>query len=447
MANKASYQNEQKILTIALKDITLTSHILNKLADEQILDLNHRNIFKAIRYVNLASCNFEPMTVLNVIENNSEYRSIDGTKIFFELLGGYISSANLEQNIRDQQKFWTISKLNNFNALAKDLDLKNFDEKIWSIEKSFLSIINSHETKEFESIKDAANDYLNKLETIKLHGENLTGTSSGIPAIDKITNGFQPGDLIILAARPSIGKTALALNFLLNAAKTCKEDECVVIFSLEMGTNQLFERLVSCETGIDSFKLKNGNLTNDETYLISVAVSKISKLNIYIDDNANTSIMEIQNKLKQLQKNNSLKIKLVIVDYLQLVLGITKTQINRQLEVAQISRTLKALARELDSPIIAVAQLSRKIEERKGTDKKPILSDLRESGSIEQDADLVTFIDYDKFQLDEENSTDEQKKYKKIVKVDYIIAKHRNGSIAEISLFFDKSIGKYSQLS
>ena len=181
--------------------------------------------------------------------------------------------------------------------------------------------------------------------------------------------------------------------------------------------------------------------SNDD-YLIDDCIERIERLPIIIDESSNASILDIQSKLKKI--SISKKIKLVVVDYLQLVQGSTKLGINRQQEVAQISRALKSLARDLKTPIIAVAQLSRKIEERKGSDKKPILSDLRESGSIEQDADLVTFLDYDRSNVDESNSNNVIKKYESIVVVDFIIAKHRNGATGEIKLAFDKSCGKYS---
>ncbi len=306
-----------------------------------------------------------------------------------------------------------------------------------------MQLVKSKNTSDFFTSDEIAQQYHDKLVTIRSNRGTLTGTASGYHSIDKFTNGFQNGDLIILAARPSIGKTALALNMILNAAKECRGDECVVMFSLEMGAEQLYQRLVSCESGIPSTTLRDGSWNENDEYVIYQAIQNIARLPIYVDDSSNISIMEIQSKLKQLQSNKK-KIKLIIVDYLQLVQGSTKAGTNRQQEVSQISRFLKSIARDIDSPLIAIAQLSRKIEERKGSDKKPMLSDLRESGAIEQDADLVTFLNYERDEVDNDKSTDKTKTYLQNVLVDFIIAKHRNGATGEVQLFFDKTIGKYT---
>ena len=335
-------------------------------------------------------------------------------------------------------------KLNNFGNKLSDIVLNNdrFNEELWSLQKEFQDIINASKNSDLITSKELAKNYTHLLDVIRSKGNEITGTSSGFNDIDEFTNGFQAGDLIILAARPSIGKTALALNFLINAAKQCKSNESVVMFSLEMSATQLMERMVSSETGVNSRLLRNGNLTSGDEYLIDDCIEKIEKLPIIIDESSNATILDIQSKLKKISLSRT--IKLVVVDYLQLVQGSVKIGVNRQQEVAQISRALKSLARDINTPIIAVAQLSRKIEERKGVDKKPILSDLRESGSIEQDADLVVFIDYNRSEIDSNLSTDIVKKYESIVIVDFIIAKHRNGATGEIKLAFDKSCGKFS---
>lgn len=302
--------------------------------------------------------------------------------------------------------------------------------------------MNSKTSSSLLTTAEITKDFSARLDNIKLHHNKLTGTTSGFHAIDEFTNGFQPGDLIILAARPSIGKTALALNMLVAAAKQCSENECVVFFSLEMGAHQLMERMVSAETSISSTHFKRGTWMDEDDFLIKECTTKFNKLPLLIDESSNISILEIQTKLKQIA--NTKKVKLVVIDYLQLVQGSQKAGINRQQEVSQISRTLKSIARDVDTPIIAIAQLSRKIEERKGLDKKPILSDLRESGSIEQDADIVSFLNYERDEYDNNNSETSVKQYNNIVVVDFIIAKNRNGSTGEVKLLFEKQYGKYS---
>lgn len=319
--------------------------------------------------------------------------------------------------------------------------------------KRFLDITNSNKTKDVETLSEIMIEYHKKLESMKGRIETLTGTTSGYYELDKITNGFQPEDLIILAARPGIGKTAIALNFLLNAAKEFAEwnlkkdhtekEKMVLMFSMEMGNNQISERLVSIQSGVDISVNKRGNW-NETQWLSNIdAISSLSAYPIYIDDSSNLSIIDIQSKLKQLSINK--EVKLIVIDYLQLLKGPnTKSQqVNRQQEVASISRTLKSIARQYNVPIIAISQLSRKIEERKGEYRRPILSDLRESGAIEQDADIVSFLNY-KVEEDAYNKSD--KKNSDVV-VEYIIAKHRNGATDSVDLLFKKSIGKYIPIS
>ncbi len=435
---------EQHVLSIILNDHNSILNILSFLNIDDFLNSTNRLIFKEISEL-FKTTNRCDLTLL--INRLNEYRDFFKEEPHIELLkivNLYTNSSELDEYLRLIKNNSITFKLNNFGNKLSDIVLNNdrFNEELWSLQKEFQDIINASKNSDLITSKELAKNYTHLLDVIRLKGNEITGTSSGFNDIDEFTNGFQAGDLIILAARPSIGKTALALNFLINAAKQCKSNESVVMFSLEMSATQLMERMVSSETGVNSRLLRNGNLTSGDEYLIDDCIEKIEKLPIIIDESSNATILDIQSKLKKISLSRT--IKLVVVDYLQLVQGSVKIGVNRQQEVAQISRALKSLARDINTPIIAVAQLSRKIEERKGVDKKPILSDLRESGSIEQDADLVVFIDYNRSEIDSNLSTDIVKKYESIVIVDFIIAKHRNGATGEIKLAFDKSCGKFS---
>lgn len=435
----------QNILSIALSDPDTISRIVTKLNGFDFISDEDTIIFNVIKKSFNEGVDINPLTIITLIQSNSDYDFENIHEYIGNLISMYVHSDDLESYITLMLDHSIAKKLNQFGTkiVDMDIDFENFDDSMWSLEKEFMELIKSKNSTDFLTSKEIADSYKQKLTNIRLNKGTLTGTGTGFESIDKFTNGFQPGDLIILAARPSIGKTALSLNMLLNVARTCEDDECVVMFSLEMGADQLYQRLVSCESSVLSSALRDGTWSENDEYLIYEAIKKIGQMPIYIDDCSNISIMEIQTKLKQIVSNKK-KIKLVIIDYLQLVQGSSKIGTNRQQEVSQISRVLKSIARDINAPVIAVAQLSRKIEERKGADKKPMLSDLRESGAIEQDADLVTFLNYDRDEIDNQKSNDSTKTYMQNVLVDFIIAKHRNGATGQVQLVFEKQIGKYS---
>ncbi|MDE7222069.1 MAG: AAA family ATPase, partial [Ureaplasma sp.] len=333
--------------------------------------------------------------------------------------------------------------------LEEKIDPLNSKEKFASWSDKLNQIIDTQDIEYLEHIKDSVDVYTHKLfESVHNTTNNkLTGITSGYEGIDEYTNGFQNGDLIILAARPSVGKTALAINFILNAARTLdKNDECIIMFSLEMSKEQIIQRMLSNLASIDSRILRSSRIDSDYIMTISNNSEILKKLPIYIDDSPNTTILDIEAKLRQFIKNK--KIKLVVIDYLQLINGIGGSSSNRVTEVGKISRHLKNLARSLEVPIIAIAQLSRKIEERKMEDRQPMLSDLRESGNIEQDADLVTFIDIDYSALQMNNKLKDTNidfnKYKaKNPQMTFYIEKHRNGLTGTVKLIFNKSTGQF----
>ncbi len=435
---------EQKVLSILLNDENVALEVISTINIDDFLNEVNRIIYKEIINLFNLERKIDPTILLSRLKQyDNDYK--EPLKIvLFRIINLYVNSLDLEKYLVNLKKNAIAYKINDFgdNISEKIFDFDNFDEELWTIQKELQAIINSlNQNSGLLTLDELGEEYNSALEKIRLQNNSLSGTTSGFSSIDEFTNGFQAGDLIILAARPSMGKTALALNFLLNAAKSCEPDECVVMFSLEMSARQLMERIICIESGLNSYSLKKGTWSDEDQRLINDCIEKVRTLPIIIDESSNASILDIQSKLKKISTTK--KIKLVVVDYLQLVQGSNKIGINRQQEVAQISRALKAIAKDLSTPLIAVAQLSRKIEERKGPDKKPILSDLRESGSIEQDADLVTFLDYDRQEVDDSNSNNFIKKYESTMIVDFIIAKHRNGATGEIKLGFEKTSGRY----
>ncbi len=337
------------------------------------------------------------------------------------------------------------------------IDHVSFNDQIHEIERNFMSIIGAKKSAKFKNMTEVSETYQQRIQVVVNSKSELLGVTSGYQDIDRILNGFQDGNLIILAARPGVGKTALALNFLINAAdsiiqKNEKSEngkkDVVVMFSLEMGADQLFSRMVGIKGSLPVKLSRIKNYSNLEWRSFNETINSIEELPILIDDSSDLSILDVQSRLKQI--SNDYNIKLVVLDYLQLLKGPKGvTQNNRQQEVAFISRTLKGIARDKDinAPVIAIAQLSRAIEQRAGVkgNARPQLSDLRESGAIEQDADIVTFLQYkqnETFDPTEEGSVVQQNETSQntnSVIVEFIIAKHRNGEIANINLVFDKT--------
>lgn len=357
---------------------------------------------------------------------------------------GYVDNINSKIEILINKSTKTkIEKLAK-NIIESEVDYLDPNSTFDSWSSELDEIINSRNIGELELISNAVDLYQKKLDLLEKNKGKLTGVTSGFIDIDNLTNGFQAGDLIILAARPSMGKTALAINFILNAAESINPiNESIVFFSLEMSNEQIINRMITNLARLDAWKLRTGELNKNELKNINANLEKLKTLPIYIEDKPNMTILEIESRLRQLIQNS--KIKLVVIDYLQLIES-TSHNSNRVQEVAKISRKLKIIARELNIPIIAIAQLSRKIEERKAEDRQPMLSDLRESGSIEQDADLVTFIDYDRNQINKNdliNSNEAIKTNDKKVLVVFYIEKHRNGATGRIKMWFNKHEGKF----
>jgi replicative DNA helicase len=297
-------------------------------------------------------------------------------------------------------------------------------------ERSILEVAHEDSRKDFRPVNDVLFAELDKLEALSREGKAVTGTTSGFDDLDTITGGFQPGNLIILAARPSMGKSALMANFAENAALN-GNGKSVALFSLEMSESELAQRFIASQASIKGDDLRKGKVPASRWGKIMEASNRLAKSPLYIDDSSDLSVLDVRAKARRLLQQHPDGLGLILIDYLQLMRGDGRTD-NRVEQIGQISRGLKTLARELECPVIALSQLNRGVEQR--TDKRPVLSDLRESGSIEQDADLVMFIYRDEY-YDKESEREGI--------ADVIISKHRNGGLATVELTFQKEYPRF----
>lgn len=327
------------------------------------------------------------------------------------------------------------------NILTEGYQTTSAQNLIEYAEKEIFELSKLTRSADFKNWEEIITDAHQKIiELSQQEKKGLTGLTSGYTLLDKMTNGLQPSDLIILAARPSVGKTAFALNLAKNVAKaTSNEKATVAIFSLEMSADQLLHRLMASESTVPISNVKNGELTMDQQQLLSYGVDNLLEMNIYVDDTPGLRIGELKSKARKLKVEKGLDF--IVIDYLQLITTSMKTD-NRQQEVSEISRELKGLAKELEIPVLALSQLSRGVESR--PDKRPMMSDIRESGAIEQDADIIMMLyrpEYHQNNLEEEELEDIYEG-----KTELIITKHRNGSTGTLEYKFLKETNKFTQV-
>ncbi len=365
--------------------------------------------------------------------------AVGGVNMIMELADTSVSGANtkyyveLIQNKSYLRNLIQTSQLiaeEGFNAEA------DIDDVMDRAEKQILNVTRTRRTSEFRDAKEVVGHVLENIQKMSEQHSNITGTASGYRRLDRITNGFQKGDLILLAARPSMGKTAFALNVALNASLI--SNKAVALFSLEMPAEQLVTRMLSVKSRINGSDLRTGQFkSNQQWNALNEAAADLKNTKIYIDDSPSIRVAEIFSKCRKLQSEHPLG--LIVIDYIQLISGSGKSSSdNRQQEVSEISRALKALARELETPVLALSQLSRMVEQRAGN--KPQLSDLRESGSLEQDADIVLFLYRESYYKREE-----EEKATEVTEV--LISKHRNGATGSINLAFERSINAFYNIS
>ena len=433
---------EEAVLGAMLIDEKGVNEVIDILSPEVFYKKSHQLIFESIQRLFRESEPIDLLTVSADLKKNKNFEVIGGDFYLIGLSQKVSSSAHIEYHSRIiQQKFIQrklitisneiISKSYNESTDVIDL-LDEAESKLYDIAQN--NIKGSSETAQNLVIQAK-----NRIEEISKQ-EGLSGISTGFEKLDRLTSGWQPSDLIIVAARPGMGKTALALSMARNVSVQKKIP--VAFFSLEMSSVQLITRLISSETGLSSDKLRTGKLADHEWQQLNIKVSDLESAPLYIDDSAALTIFELRAKARRLASSHG--IKLIIIDYLQLMnLGSSNKAGNREQEISTISRNLKALAEELNIPVIALSQLSRAVETRGGT-KRPILSDLRESGAIEQDADIVSFLYRPEYYGITE--WDDDMKTPSEGQGEFIVAKHRNGALDSIKLKFVANLGKFEDI-
>lgn len=437
---------------VDLEEVVLGAMMIDKKGVDEIIDLinpdvfyreAHQHIFSAIFQLFKTGQPIDLLTVASQLKKEGNLDIVGGEYYLIQLTQKVSSSAHIEFHARIiLQKFIQRSLIKISNEIIEDSYDESTDvfDLLDTAESKLYEITQGNIKRSSETAQNLVIQAKKKIQEIA-NKQGLSGVPSGFDKLDKLTSGWQPSDLVIIAARPGMGKTALTLSMARNIAVS--NNIPVAFFSLEMSSVQLITRLISSETGLSSEKLRTGRLEKHEWEQLNVKVKDLEKAPLFIDDTPSLSIFDLRAKARRLASQHGIKI--IFVDYLQLMTagGTQKGGGNREQEISSISRNLKALAKELDVPVVALSQLSRAVETRGGT-KRPLLSDLRESGAIEQDADIVSFIyrpEYykiDQWDDEEQSPTDGQ--------AEFIVAKHRNGGLDEIRLKFIGNLGKFENL-
>jgi len=445
-----SIEAEQAVLG----SMFLSKYALQKGVEELNKDLfyldSHSKIFAVIS--ELAETN-RPIDIVSVtaeLDKRKELKQIGNVEYLTEIVNSVASAANIDEYIKIVEEKAIRRRLIETSLEIETAGYNSQDslnELLDNAEKKMLNVVKTRKGTEFRKIQDVLSEAQSNLEKLSQSDGEITGITTGFDELDKVTSGLHPNELIIVAARPAMGKTAWALNLAANIAT--REGKTVALFNLEMGASQLIQRMIAAEGQITLNTLKTGKLQRNDWKKLDECLSRLSDTKIFIDDTPGMTIAEIRAKCRRLASSEG-DLGVIIIDYLQLISGGSRYAGNRQQEIAEISRSLKTLAMELNVPIVALAQLSRTVEGRE--DKRPILSDLRESGSIEQDADIVSFLYRDDYYnkpgtvteddsggetismpaLDEETSISE-----------FIIAKHRNGPTCTIKLLFKRNTSTF----
>ena len=428
---------EQSVLgAVFIAPDTIIS-LADELVPEDFYKPANKIVFKTMLSLFKKGEPIDATTMVSALTNQGQIKEIGGLNYVVELVNSTPTSKNVEHYAKLVKEKSTlrrvIADLSDSLSSAYQGDV-SISDIIAQTEKSMLDIRNQNTGTEFRNVADILDTHMQIVETRSQIDGFVTGLSTGFVGLDKITTGLHEGNLIILAARPAMGKTALALNIAKHVA--VQEHKPTVIFSLEMGAEELIERIVASEGMVPGYHLQTGNLSTDEWKRIVQAQSNLYDTPIFVDDTAGIRISEIRSKARKLsQEMGSLGI--IIIDYLQLITG-AKGE-NRQQIVSEISRELKILAKDLRVPVIALSQLSRSVEQRQ--DKRPMLSDLRESGSIEQDADIVAFLYRDAYYQKEHADSQEANNVTEL-----ILEKNRHGSLGTVKLYFHKEYTKFSSV-
>ena len=429
---------EMSVLGIAFIDNSLIDEITDVLNADMFFDEKNKYLFEAIKELHDNGTSVDAGTVKDELDKKKRFNLVGGLDYISEVIDSVITTANLSYYI---EIIKNASIRRNLINTATDIINESYDADdvttlLDKAEKEIISAVQNRTVKDFIPLSEILRNAQRKLEELAKNKKLITGVETGFYDFDKITTGFQPGELIILAARPGMGKTALALNMAAYAATTM--DKAVAIFNLEMSSEQLINRIISAVGGIDGYKLQTGSMQERDWKRYNEAMNELADTNLVIEDDLSVTLPEIKAKCRRLAKSPK-GLGLVVVDYLQLLSTGNKKVESRQVEVSEISRTLKTMASELKVPVLALSQLSRNAEKRESN--MPMLADLRESGSIEQDADMVLFInrkDYYEAKKDQKET---------IVPAELVIAKHRKGSLGTINLLFELNMSAFRNVA
>jgi replicative DNA helicase len=421
---------EQAVLGAILLHSDALITAMERLTSDDFYRSTHQRIFEMMIELTEENEPVDLITLTAKLQDKQQLDDIGGVMYLSELANVVPTAANVDYYAAIVEEKSMLRRLIRAatqivsNGYASSDDVGDL---LSEAEQRIFEISQRRSSSGFISIRDVLMEVFERVEFLYSHKGGATGIPSGFVDLDKMTSGFQRSDLIIVAARPSVGKTAFALNIAQNVGVRAKET--VAIFSLEMGASQLVQRMICAEANVDATRMRTGYLEGDDWEKLTMAIGALSEASIYIDDSPSLTVADIRAKCRRLKQEKGLG--MILIDYLQLIHGRGKGD-NRQQEVSEISRTLKQIARELNVPVIALSQLSRGVEQRQ--DKRPMMSDLRESGSIEQDADIVAFLYRDDYY-------DKESEKKNIIEI--IVAKQRNGPVGTVELAFLKNYNKF----
>ena len=425
---------EISVLGCGFLEKSALDKIMDEVSDDMFYSEANKTIYKAMKTLHNNNIPVDSNTICNELDKSKSLGAVGGVEYITEIINSVPSTANLNYYIKI---IFEKATLRNMIAKTTAIQEECYDEQtplldiVENAERSILGVYNDRLGRDIKKIQEVLPELQNTIETLAESKTDFTGIRTGFYDFDAMTRGLQKRQVIILAARPGAGKSAFALNIALNAA--INEKKSVAFFSLEMGAEEIAKRMFGCVGKIDGDVLKTGKFKNTDWKKWNEAMSELQDTKFYIDDSAGLTVSEVRRKCRKL-KNSDDGLDLIVIDYLQLLSSSAKYAGQRVQEVSEISRDIKKLAMELEVPVIALAQLSRSVEQRKGEDSKPKLSDLRESGSIEQDADIVLFL-----------HSDDYGKYDGNVnrRVELLVAKHRAGSTGSVNLVFKMNTGSF----
>ncbi len=423
---------EQAVLSSILMDKDAAAEAFELLKTDDFYSPENREVFRAALQLYTKGDPIDVVTVKNQLEENGVFAEIGGVETLANIAAAVGSSVNVKSYAKIVEEKSVLRRLIKLSGELSEISYKGADDInviLDKAEKGIFDVMQNRNTDSFASIMDVAYNTFSNIEKIYNSNEKITGISTGFTDFDAKTAGLQKSDLILIAARPSMGKTAFVLNVAQYAA--VRDHVPVAIFSLEMSKEQLVNRMLCAEALVDAQKVRTGELNSDDWSKLVESMGVLSEAPIYIDDTPGITAMEIRAKCRRLKIEKGLG--LVVIDYLQLMSGSGRSD-SRQQEISEISRSLKAIAREIEAPVIALSQLSRACEAR--SDHRPMLSDLRESGAIEQDADLVAFLYRDEYYFPEKTEKKNQ--------AELIIAKQRNGPTGTVNLTW---LGQYTKFA